>query len=345
MSANGNGTKLIGGLLGLHALTSLHPGSGTALGTVDLPVQRERHTQWPNIAGSALKGILRDAAREVIARETDLAEQDRFDDNPEEDTPDSRANRRKDKKKRALADATVKLTKVFGPPSGSNSEHAGAISITDARIIAYPVRSLKGLFAWVTCPGALQRLQRDASVVGMEFSSDIPNPKQNTAIVADGSPCLCPENQIILEEYLFSRTEGDSSAIGKWLADHLLCDQDSYQSTRKRLPKHLVILSDDDFSHFVSQATEIVARVALDYESKTAKDGALFYQEFLPAECLFYSVVIANAARTRHAKADANEIFHILDTHLPSVLQVGGDETTGKGFCSTKLSPRSNGQA
>ena len=47
-----------GGLLGLHAQTALHPGSGTALGTVDLPVQRERHTHWPTIAGSALKGIL-----------------------------------------------------------------------------------------------------------------------------------------------------------------------------------------------------------------------------------------------------------------------------------------------
>src|SRR5437660_12574596 len=51
-------------LLFLHAQTGLHPGSGTALGTVDLPVQRERHTRWPLIPGSALKGILRDLCRE-----------------------------------------------------------------------------------------------------------------------------------------------------------------------------------------------------------------------------------------------------------------------------------------
>src|SRR5260221_14740243 len=54
-----------GRLLFLHAQTGLHPGSGTALGTVDLPVQRERHTQWPTIPGSALKGILRDRCRET----------------------------------------------------------------------------------------------------------------------------------------------------------------------------------------------------------------------------------------------------------------------------------------
>src|SRR5437879_572508 len=45
---NTTGRGTVGALLGIHALTSLHPGSGTALGTVDLPIQRERHTHWPN---------------------------------------------------------------------------------------------------------------------------------------------------------------------------------------------------------------------------------------------------------------------------------------------------------
>lgn len=38
------------------------------LGTVDLPVQRERHTGWPTIPGSAPKGILRDRCRTWRAR-------------------------------------------------------------------------------------------------------------------------------------------------------------------------------------------------------------------------------------------------------------------------------------
>ena len=46
-------------LLFIHALTGLHPGGGTALGVVDLPVQRERHTHWPTIPGSSLKGVMR----------------------------------------------------------------------------------------------------------------------------------------------------------------------------------------------------------------------------------------------------------------------------------------------
>ena len=39
-------------LLYLHAITSLHPGSGTALGVVDLPVQRERYVPLQSIACS-----------------------------------------------------------------------------------------------------------------------------------------------------------------------------------------------------------------------------------------------------------------------------------------------------
>jgi CRISPR-associated protein Cmr4 len=46
-------------LLFLHALTAMHPGSGTALGVVDLPVQRERHTGWPTIPGTSVKGVLK----------------------------------------------------------------------------------------------------------------------------------------------------------------------------------------------------------------------------------------------------------------------------------------------
>jgi CRISPR-associated protein Cmr4 len=41
--------------------TPLHAGSGDSLGIVDLPIQRERHTQFPKIEASSLKGALREA--------------------------------------------------------------------------------------------------------------------------------------------------------------------------------------------------------------------------------------------------------------------------------------------
>ena len=48
-----------------------------------------------------------------------------------------------------------------GKIGGEGNSHAGAITLTDARILAFPVRSLKGVFAWVTCPAVLERLARD----------------------------------------------------------------------------------------------------------------------------------------------------------------------------------------
>lgn len=48
------------GGLGLYTETALHCGAESGAGYVDLPIQRERHTQYPVIPGSTLKGVLRD---------------------------------------------------------------------------------------------------------------------------------------------------------------------------------------------------------------------------------------------------------------------------------------------
>ena len=49
-------------ILGLHAETSIHAGAGSALDVIDLPIQREAHTNWPCVFGSAVKGALRATA-------------------------------------------------------------------------------------------------------------------------------------------------------------------------------------------------------------------------------------------------------------------------------------------
>lgn len=50
-------------IIGLLAETSIHSGSGQSAGAIDLPVARERTTQYPFIPGSSMKGALLDAAR------------------------------------------------------------------------------------------------------------------------------------------------------------------------------------------------------------------------------------------------------------------------------------------
>jgi CRISPR-associated protein Cmr4 len=314
-------------LLFIHAQTALHPGTGTALGTVDLPVQRERHTGWPTIAGSSLKGVVRDCCR------------------PKDHD----------------GDEYQQWLAVFGPETGEAELHAGAVSITDARILAFPVRSAKSVFAWVTCPEVLGRWERDAKLAGQSLSLNgdslqaLNSPKnEGRAFAPTGSPLAFDDGgqkKLLLEEYDFVvDSAGDKTAatIGHCFADHAVADE----FTKARLRQHLVVLPDTEFTYFVRHATEVAARIGLDYETKTVSGGALFYEEFLPAETLLYAVVLASQSRRRFSKDQANERRRSVEMSeaevltfvrdqlpVPSILQIGGNETIGKGLCAVRLDP------
>ncbi len=69
----------------------------------------------------------------------------------------------------------------------------------------------------------------------------------------------------------------------------------------------------------------------------TVKKGALFYEEFLPAETLFYALVFAEDSRRKEMSMKAGEVVRYIRENLPRVLQIGADETIGKGFCAVRL--------
>ena len=48
--------------------SALHVGSGHDLGFVDLPIQREKHTGFPKIESSGLKGCIREAFESLIIK-------------------------------------------------------------------------------------------------------------------------------------------------------------------------------------------------------------------------------------------------------------------------------------
>ena len=331
-------------ILFIHALTGLHPGSGHALGVVDLPVQRERHTQWPVIPGSTLKGVLRDKCRENVKDKYDGV--------------------------RKKANGDPNLIAVFGPGEidGNASAFSGALSIADARILAFPVRSLKGVFAWVTCPAVLERLHRDLGIARRVGTLEW---KVRERLGKDKGKALCAESpltvsgeggkkMLVLEEFDFERI-GDANDIADWVSEYPSSDP----ATKDRIKSNLVILHDDDFTHFVRHATEVTARIGLDYERKTAKSGALFYQEFLPAETIFYAVMLATGSRppkkrdddkdsggnSRPAEMNASDVIGYAHKALAhsngstlSVIQIGGDETIGRGLCAVRFMNGAKGE-
>jgi len=281
----------------VHALTGLHPGGGTALGVIDLPIQRERHTDWPIIAGSSLKGVLR-------------AECNALSGDPHDKCPD--------------------VLTAFGPATTAASDHAGAIAITDARILAFPVRSLKGVFAWITCPAVLQRFSRDCNIIGSPDIGLIPKLEKDKAICAENSPLLIADDKIILEEFEFS-------IISDNINFRFVNQAFSNGNDRNRFREHLVILHDDDFTYFVRNATEVVARIGLDYEQKTVRKGALFYEEYLPAETLLYALILCNKSRRKNYERSPDQILQWLNDQNIKFLQIGSGETVGKGFCAVNI--------
>jgi len=311
----------LGALLVLHAQTSVHAGAGAAVGTVDLPVQRERHTRWPLLPASSIKGVLRDACRHERMRSG---------------ATDSLAE----------ADEDDGVTAAFGPAVGQDARlNAGALSFTDGRLLAFPVRSLKSVFAWITCPAVLDRFARDLTLTGRSKSwpAEISSLPDHAALVPEGSPLLVEGKAIVLEEFELARAAGDAGPIADYLSE-LLPDLPAYEATRKRMQTHLVVLPDEWFTHFCEHATEVVARVGLDYEKKTVRKGALFYQEQLPPECVFYSAVLAHPSR-RAAGGSAEAMLDVVRRGLPPVLQIGGDATIGRGLCGTRLIVAKGGAA
>lgn len=301
-------------LLFLHAETPLHPGSGSALGAIDLPVARERHTLWPYIPASSLKGVLRDHCRQTLGGES----------------------------------KSSKLWILFGPDTKNASDHAGALTISDSRLLAYPVRSLKGLFAWVTCPAAIQRLARDARMAGR---SEILAGANALLKVADGlsdekaftaSESLLIKNKAVFEEFEYAAQKSpELASLGKQV-DSLLGDG-------TRLESHLAIVSDDCFTHYVRFATEVMARIALDYDTKTVTDGALFYEEHIPAGAVFYSHVGADSERCEKKAGEERMTSSTVLAALKgafaedSFIQVGANATTGKGICAITFASKGDG--
>ncbi|MDX1971928.1 MAG: type III-B CRISPR module RAMP protein Cmr4, partial [Candidatus Sumerlaeia bacterium] len=241
-------------LILLYAETPLHPGTGSALGAIDLPVARERVTGWPLVPGSSLKGILRDTCRRQHGES--------------DDKPGN-------------------LWNVFGGDTKHASDAAGAFSVTDARLLAFPLRSLSGLFAWVTCPAALERFVRDAKVgkvkgdlvAKAEALVKITHAQRNSsrdsvAIVPKDSKesPLISGGKIILEEFDYTAEEHDAvREFGAALDDEL-------GGAEMRLKSHLAVLSDNAFAFSTRFATEVMARIKLNPETKTVEGGALFYQ-------------------------------------------------------------------
>jgi CRISPR-associated protein Cmr4 len=304
-------------LLFLYAETPVHAGADTGLGALDLPIQREVNTKLPIIKGESLKGALREHLR-------------------------------------SLLDETL-WKKMFGaqPPKAGLVGGAllpGELRVHEAQLVAFPVPTIDG-FAWVTGPLVRARLHRRASLAGITW----PGSSQTSSISAaeddsgaepeadeasDDTQCLMtdirskgskklPVRSVVLGPYSFTAT-GDPE-FKRWaarLAELALPALDEHAFFSKKLAGDIYQVSDAALTAISRECTAVVARVQLGAEdgeknpTKTVQHGP-FYSEYLPSEALLTAML---------ESPSPDHLARLAELIGDSVIQVGGDETIGKGL-------------
>ncbi|MFC1642670.1 type III-B CRISPR module RAMP protein Cmr4 [Myxococcota bacterium] len=302
-------------LLGVYNLTPLHYGVGQATGAVDLPIARDAATQVPVLPATGIKGVLRDYVQAKLG----------------------------ERKTNQLFGADISEERQ----SGSGDPEAGRLTFTEARLIAYPARSLNRPFLHVTCPLILDRLRRDLAATGADRLLSLREiTKDHPALTADKA---LDQKSLVLDNLVYGETEvryrEDVSAVAEALSTLL---PETEATSRERLVSGLVIVPDADFGHLMRVAVPVQARVRLTGGKTTDKwlnpetgkeeKGNLWYEEYLPSDCLFVSLVGERRSRNGGTGAAGNGAreAHLSDLVAVrsefQVVQLGGNETVGYGL-------------
>jgi CRISPR-associated protein Cmr4 len=284
----------------LHALSPLHAGTGQAVSVIDLPIARMRATGIPLVPGSSIKGVLRDARSSGLDK---LAAED--------------------------------VQAVFGPDTGHAADHAGALVVGDARLLALPVRAFRGTFAWVTSPLLLDLARRDIQDAPGVPASIPPVDVRKAMVGAIGgeSPALNVHGQgkaarVYLEDLDLPAEPSESAAA--WARFFAPAVAPSGQALL--FQRRFVVVDDETMTFLWEAATQIDTRVRLRAETRTVAKGALWVEESLPPETLLIGLFAAEQSRREGVRRSAEQI---LASALPAeaVLQFGGKATVGRGRC------------
>lgn len=285
-------------LLYLYAESPVHAGAADSLEVLDLPVQREAATGYPVIWGQSLKGALRQAAGDAGWKEP-------------------------------------RLQLIFGSAIAESSDEGGTtpglLNVGDAQLVAMPVPTLRRTFAWASSEVTLGRLARKYASLG-SAAPQVPAVASDRGAAADAvwttandevlGPCLVPLSDSAEARAWAQRLASDALGASAPFAP--------FAPFAQKLGEDLLVIGSDVMPMLLRECTEQTARVQLDSD-KTVENGP-FYSEYLPAETILAaSLVLRRAADT----PDNRDALHgLLDGTL---LQIGGDETLGKGLVWGRL--------
>ena len=298
----------------LQNLSALHVGTGQGVGVVDLPIVRAKSTNLPLVPGSAIKGVLRDelAAQELLQKND--------------------------------------IQTLFGPDSALDDAHAGAIAFGDANLLLLPIRSFAGTVAYATCPFILRQYKRDnqANVGNLQVPqlSDSDDNTVSARVTANSSLMIGGTGRIALEDLDIQAYDNDNTQEWADAITESLFPEDTkdYEDWRTQVAKRFVILPDDIFSFLADTATEVRTRIRIDRKTRTVQQGALWTEENLPADSVFWGVLGVSQSRKKSDDRSAQDLADLLPKKEIQI-QIGGKHTVGRGFCRLLLASDNSQEA
>ncbi len=271
----------------INTLSNTHIGIGRSGGLIDLPTQRDE-IGFPMVYSSSIKGALKTALLHAFF-----------------------------KKHNDYNKAKYAISTLLGPEPEEGESFESSIAILDAYLLAIPVRSLKGVYTYVTSPTLLRRF-KDRLDVYHKFIGKLhveEGKKQQielslaldevlnkaTNIVEDEALCLnengCKHIKVEHEE--IESLQGKAVLVEEFIINidvKFFKDlSDDFKKELKKLlnlfDKPLLILHDDVAKEVINRSLIRLARVRLKRETKTVSAGP-WIEEYLPTKTIFHTLFL-----------------------------------------------------
>lgn len=293
----------------LHALSSIHFGVGRSSGSSEQACAREAASRLPNAPASGIKGPLREECRTQ--------------------SPDK---------------ASLEKTKILFGPERAETEgrDQGALLFSDGLLLAMPVTSYVGDFAWVTSPVSLARLRRELLIIGFGRENVPPLVQYleagNARLTKDS--VVRSETFVYLHEFKLNcgKDTGNGDTNKKkdpcthwadWIAEQLFPGGGDTEYFRTAFAQRFVIVSDADLV--------VLSELAADARARNALDGGqvanLWSEEAMPAETVFWGTVSAVSVPRDTSLVSAKDSLSQFLGWASSLrtVQMGGKASVGKG--------------
>ena len=240
----------------LITLDPVHIGTGGyRLGRVDNTIVREVGTRVPKIPGTAIHGAVRHYAAHRFGKSRCAGQRDH------------------------CGKDTCPICYTFGAIK-DNRAKAGVVSISDARIVLFPVYSMFGP-VWITTPERL----RDSGLI--DGKDDRVNPEDDKAIWING---LTSEDRINLGWLMVERDTGKSFDPAHIRNNAHIPDE---------IKNRIVVVSERLFTHVVNSNLEVRTSVSINPQTGAAEEGALFTYEAIPRATILWMDVVVRDFKER----------------------------------------------